>query len=147
MDNNTYTQAPKQPSNLNILELIAVICSGVGTLLSILGTILTCSCSANKTFDVTRVAMSSSKYVMSAVFILTIFGVIIAIAGVVLAIITLKQKKASKLSYIAIAVGIFGVLYGLIPTFTICGYNCSLDNAYEDMMAERATVNLQNLIK
>ena len=47
----------------------------------------------------------------------------------------LKDKnatvKAGKLSYLAIAIGGFAVVYALLPVFTICGYNCSLENAQE----------------
>ena len=42
--------------------------------------------------------------------------------------------KAGKMSYVAIAVGIFGVMYGILPVLTICGYNCSLDSSMSDAM-------------
>lgn len=159
MDNNfnqqpqgqpVYQQVPKQPGKLNMLELIALICSAVGAVMAILGTIFTCSCSASKTFDLERES-SDSTYVISAVFIVTIIGVVIAIAGVVLAIVALKQNnaaaKAGKLSYIAAAVGVFAILYGLIPTFTICGYNCALDSATEEMQEEMETMSYSDFLK
>ena len=158
MDNNfnqqpqvqpVYQQAPKQPAKFNMLELVALICSAVGAVMAILGTIFTCTCSASKTFDLER--ESDSKYVMSAVFIVTIIGVVIAIAGVVLAIVALKQSnaaaKAGKLSYIAAAVGLFAILYGLIPTITICGYNCSLDSAAESMQEEMKTMSYSDFFE
>ena len=53
--NNAYAQnqyqAPKKPSNNNMLELIGLICSGVGMLLVFIGTILTCTCSASASAD------------------------------------------------------------------------------------------------
>ena len=123
-----YQQAPKKPMNMK--ELLAFICSVAGAFFAILGATLTCSCSASKT-------AKADEYTLSAVFIVAIFAAMAAAAGVVLAIMALKEKdaavKAGKLSYIAIAVGVFGVLYALIPTITICGYNCSLQSNYEDL--------------
>lgn len=130
--NNVFGQSPvqKAPANFNIIELIATACAGVGLLMVILGTIFTCTCSAKKTFET-----SSDGHGLSAVFIVTIFGVIFALASVVLAVIAIKQKdaavKAGKLSQISFVVGCFATLVGLLPLFTICGYNCSLNNAAE----------------
>lgn len=131
-------QAPKQPSNLNIVELVALICSGVGLIMAVIGTLCYCSCSASATFE-----SGSDGYTNSAVMIVAILGVIIAIVGVVLAILAINKKdapvKAGKLSYVAVAVGIFAILYGIIPTITICGYNCSLESAMESVVEEKAT--------
>ncbi len=124
-------QAPRQPLSFNLLELIGIILAGVGMLMVFLGTIFTCSCSAKKSmenFDI--------KYSTSAIFILTLFGILIAAAGVVLAILALKDQKspnkAGKIAKVAVALGVFAMIYGILPTVTICGYNCSLNNAAED---------------
>lgn len=135
MDNNfnqqpVYQQAPKQPSNTNMMALIALACSAFGAFMAILGATLTCSCSAGKSFE-----KGSEGYSLSAVFIVAILGAIIAIAGVVLGIVASKQGE-TKLSMVAIILGIFATMYALIPTFTICGYNCSLQNAAEDMSSQ-----------
>ena len=53
----------------------------------------------------------------------------------------IEYIKAGKLSYIAAAVGLFAILYGLIPTITICGYNCSLQNARENYTEEMNTMD------
>ena len=120
--------APKKP--MNTKELIAFICSAAGAFFAILGATLTCSCSASKSMG-----EGSKGYSLSAVFIVAIFAAFAAAAGVVLAIMALKQKnaavKAGKIAYIAIAVGAFGVIYGILPMLTICGYNCSLDSQYQ----------------
>ena len=125
-----YQQAPKQPSNINIMELVALICSAVGLFMSVLGTLLYCSCSADATFE-----SGSTGYTNSAVMIVAILGVLIAVAGVVCAIIIIKKEgeKAGKMAYIAAAVGVFAIIYGIIPTLTICGYNCSLNSAKDEM--------------
>lgn len=135
--NNAYAQnqyqAPKKPSNNNMLELIGLICSGVGMLLVFIGTILTCTCSASASAD-------KGTFSTSPIFILTIFGIIAAIVGVVFAIMTIKEKKsvanAGKLTIVAAVVGIFAIIYGILPTVTVCGYNCSLTNAAEDAAKE-----------
>ena len=150
-----YQQAPKKPSNINIKELLALICSGVGTLLAVLGSIFTCSCSASKTYDADNMVNnvlgslnsllggSSSGTLIdhstSAVMIMALIGAVIAAVGVVFGILAIKDKnatvKAGKMSYIAIAVGVFGFMYGVLPVLTICGYNCSLDSSAEDVLS------------
>lgn len=128
-----YQPAPKKP--MNMMELIGFICSAVAAIMAILGSTFTCTCSASKTAKAT-----SGVYVLSAVFILSIFAAIIAAGGIVCAILALKQKdaavKAGKLAYIAIALGAFAIIYALIPTITVCGYNCSLESAYTDFLAD-----------
>lgn len=132
--------APKQPSNINTMELVALICSAVGLLMAVIGTLCYCSCSAKATF-----ASDSEGYTNSAVMIVAILGVIVAVVGVVFAILAIKKTdatvKAGKLSYVAAAVGVFAILYGIIPTITICGYNCSLQNARENYTEEMNTMD------
>ena len=132
-----YQAAPKKPMNLNMMELIALGCAGVAALLAVLGTTLTCACSASETFDGVKSALYL-EYKLSPVFILSIFAIIFAAGGIVCAILALKQKdaavKAGKLAYVAIAVGAFGVIYGILPMLTICGYNCSLDSNYKHLI-------------
>ncbi len=150
-----YAQAPKKPSNINTKELLALICSGVGVLLAVIGSIFTCSCSASKTYDAEAMvenmlgSLSSmlgggsvSNFIdhsTSAVMIVAIIGALIAATGVLFGILALKDKnatvKAGKMSYIAIAVGVFGFMYGVLPVLTICGYNCSLDSSMSDVMS------------
>ena len=87
--NNVFGQSPvqKAPANFNIIELIAIACAGVGLLMVVLGTIFTCTCSAKKAFEGT----SAGEHGLSAVFIVTIFGVIFALAAIVLAVIDRKS--------------------------------------------------------
>lgn len=135
--------AVKTPANFNLFELISIICSGVGMLMVFIGSILTCTCSAKK-------SVGSSSFTMSPIFVLTIFGILVAAAGVVLAILAIKDTKnpvkAGMLAKIAVALGAFAVLYGLIPMITVCGYNCSLNNAVEDYRTD-ALKELENLYK
>lgn len=138
-----YQQAPKKPSNINVMGLIALICSSVGLLMTVVGSILTCSCSASKSYDAEstiemKKLMIEGNHSMSLVMILAIVGAVIAIVGVVFGILAIKDKKstvkAGKMAYIAIAVGVFAVMYGILPVITICGYNCSLDANTIDQM-------------
>ena len=125
-----YGQPPyKAPLKINIMELIAIICAGVSLIMVILGTILTCTCSATKSQQIKYQA----GYVTSPVIALSICGVVVAIAAVVLGIMAIKNKnavvKAGKISQIAVVIGCSAILIGSIPAMTVCGYNCSLQNA------------------
>ena len=130
-----YQAAPKKPMNLNMMELIALICAGVSALLAVLGTTLTCACSASKS-----IGKGSSEYTLSPVFILSIFAIIIAAGGIVCAIIAMKQKdakvKAGKMASVAIAVSVFAFIFAFVPMTTICGYNCSLNNAKDEYIED-----------
>ena len=79
-----------------------------------------------------------SLHATSAVMLVALLGAIASAVGIVFAIKALKDKnaqvKAGKMAYIAVAVGVFGVLYGILPALTICGYNCSLNSNSMDMM-------------
>lgn len=137
-----YQQAPKQPSNKNMKEFIALILSGAGAFLAVLGSILTCSCSASKTYDTDDIFSSAMNILggdmhsTSAVMIVALLGAVVAAVGVVFGILAIKDKnatvKAGKMAYIAVAVGVFGVMYGILPVLTICGYNCSLNSSLND---------------
>ena len=131
-----YQPVPKAPKNMK--ELLAFILAASAALLAILGATFTCSCSASKTSDARFL-----KYSLSAIFILSIFAAIIAAAGAVCAIIALKQKdavvKAGKMSYIAIAACVFAIIYTLIPTITVCGYNCSMNNARTEFATDQVS--------
>ena len=139
-----YQQAPKQPSNKNMKEFIALICSGAGAFLAVLGSILTCSCSASKTYDTDDIVGSAMSILggdmhsTSAVMIVALLGAVVAAVGVVFGILAIKDKnatvKAGKMAYIAVAVGAFGVMYGILPVLTICGYNCSLNSSLKDSL-------------
>ncbi len=156
-----YQQAPKKPSNTNTKELLALILSGVGALMAVIGSILTCSCSASKTYDAENMmgsVMGSLGTILggsaemdihstSAVMIVALIGAIVAAVGVVFGVLAIKDKnatvKAGKMAYIAMAVGVFGLMYGLLPVLTICGYNCSLDSNYNDALSNQLG-NLSN---
>lgn len=129
-------QQPSQPPKMNVLELISVILSGVGLLLAILGTTFMCTCSAAETWNWKR-SGAKNLFVSHPIMVLAIIGGLMAIAGVVLAIMALKQKnapvKAGKLAWIAAAVGVFATFYAFLPTLTICGYNCALESEMDGM--------------
>ena len=131
-----YQAAPKKP--MNVMELVALICAGVSVVLAILGSTLTCACSASSTFDKDE-TMAVLRYKLSPVFILSIFAILVAIGGVICGILAIKgaKEKASKLAIVAIAVSVFAFLYAFIPMVTVCGYNCSLNGEYENYLKER----------
>lgn len=130
MNGNPFgMQQPPQPPKFNVLELVSIICAGVGFLMVFLGTIFTCTCSAAKWGD-------TDKFGLSPIFILTIFGIMASAAGIVIAIMALKKTdapvKADKIAKIAIVIGAAAVVFGILPLVTICGYNCSLNGAEGD---------------
>lgn len=72
---------------------------------------------------------------MSLLFIGTIIGLIITIAGIVLAILGMeKETSLFKVTIITLAVGAFAVFYGLISTMTVCSYNCSLNKGFKSKL-------------
>ena len=79
-----YQPAPKKPSNINTMELLALILSSVGAFMAILGSIMTCSCSASKTMTITNIMKNSSDgkiHSASAVLWVAIIGAFVAAAG------------------------------------------------------------------
>ena len=138
-----YQAAPKKPSNINLMEIIALLASGLGAFMALLGSILTCSCSASEAWEYPETFKQVLKkdysiHTLDLVVIFAIFGALISAAGIACAILSLKKKdaavKAGKLAYVALAVGAFGVIYGILPMLTICGYNCSLNSNFKDYM-------------
>lgn len=131
--------APKKPVNLS-LGLISLICGAVSLFMAVLGSIFACTCSASKSYDAVKMAERMLKgknvYSTSAVIVVCIIAALIAIAAVVLAIKALKQDATDKMAKVALALGAFSVLYAVLPMLTVCGYNCSLSNKYEDAMGK-----------
>lgn len=163
MDNNFNQQPVAQAAaKKSSTALIALICSAVGMVTAVIGSILTCSCSASKSFDVDKMFESSmgalgsllgggsdvalDTYATSLVWIVAVLGAIISIVGVVFGIMALKKDGASKkMALIAIAVGAFGAFYGILPVLTICGYNCSLNGEMADVASNELGNSLQGL--
>lgn len=127
--------APKKPMNVS-LGLIAMICSAASLVMAVIGSIFACTCSASKSYDAVKMAermlKSNNIYSTSAVIIVNIIAALIAVAAVVLAIVALKKDSSDKMAKVAAALGAFALLYAVLPMLTVCGYNCSLSNAYKD---------------
>lgn len=127
--------APKKPMNVS-LGLIALICSAASLVMAVIGSIFACTCSASKSYDAVKMAermlKSNNIYSTSAVIIVNIIAALIAVAAVVLAIVALKKDSSDKMAKVAAALGAFALLYAVLPMLTVCGYNCSLSNAYKD---------------
>lgn len=147
MNANPFGQqpAPKKAPNAKLFELISIICSGVGFLMVFFGTIFTCTCSAKRPFEV----KTAGEFGLSPIFILTIFGIVIAVAGIVLAIMAMKSKdteaKAGKLSMASAIIGVAAAVFGILPLVTICGYNCSLNGQAEDSSEKSASDYMDDL--
>lgn len=131
MQNMGYSK-PKKP--LDVWGLVAIITGSISFIFAILGTTLTCACSASKTYSKKNFTLTD-KYVidhqMSAVFILSIFAIIFAITSVVFAVIAIKKNRKSIMGITAAIIGLVSFIYAFIPMLTICSYNCSVESAIE----------------
>ena len=123
MDNNQFNQFGSKPmSTKKIFEYAGLGCSGLGCFLTIIFSIITCSRSP-------KVSMSSDDFKLSNWIIGVIIAVLIAIAGLVLTILSLeKGQQISKLDMISIIVAAVAIIWTIIPNATFCGYNCVLNN-------------------
>ncbi len=123
MDNNNNKQ-----NKMSILGILALVSAAVSLILAILGTTLTCACSARKTWKKFSLRF---EHKMSLTWIISLFAIICAVAAVVLGIMALSQDRKNMMAMISLAVGVFSALYAFIPMVTICSYNCALDSQYE----------------
>lgn len=122
MDNNQFNQALTSDSTKKIFEYVGLGCSALGCLLTFIFSIVTCSRGGAVFFD-------KHKFKMSLWIIGVIIAVIIAIAGLVLTILSKeKGQKLSKLAMVSIILAVVAIIYAIIPNATICTYNCMLND-------------------
>ena len=123
MDNNQFY--PAKNSTKELFKWIGLGCSSFGCLLTVIFSIFTCSRGSEKLTD----AFSDDKLKMSLAIIGVIIGVLIAIAGLVLSILSIeKGEKINKIVMISVIVAVVAIVWGIIPNATICGYNCMINN-------------------
>ncbi|MBQ3544976.1 MAG: hypothetical protein IJA34_08335 [Lachnospiraceae bacterium] len=123
MDNNQFN--PVKKSTKDIFKWIGLGCSSLGCLLTVIFSIVTCSRGNAKLTD----AFSDDKLKMSLTIIGVIFGLLIAIAGLVFSILSIeKGEKINKIVMISVIVAVVAIVWGIIPNATICGYNCMINN-------------------
>lgn len=123
MDNNQFNSEPAASmSTKKIFEYVGLGCSCLGCLLTIIFSIVTCSRGGAVFWDEKEFGMS--KWIIGV-----IIAVIIAIAGLVLSILSMeKGQKMSKLVMVSIIVSVVAIIYAIIPNGTICSYNCILND-------------------
>lgn len=122
MDNNQFNQALTSASTKKIFEYVGLGCSALGCLLTFIFSIVTCSRGGAVFFD-------KQKFKMSLWIIGVIIAVIIAIAGLVLSILSKeKGQKLSKIAMVSIILAVVAIIYAIIPNATICTYNCMLND-------------------
>lgn len=140
MDNNQFNQFKQASPNgkKELFKWIGLGCSGFGFLLTFIFSIVTCSRAGVK-FE--QAIEEGEKIKVSLAIIGVIIGLLIAIAGVVLSILSIeKGSKIDKIVMVAIAVGAFAIVYAIFSNATICGYNCSL-NSNKELKAYRELVS------
>lgn len=138
MDNNQFNQFNQfnpQGSNGNkkIFSMIGLACSCFGFLLTLIFSIVTCSrgyAASCEKFMGKKIF--SFKLQLSLAIIGVVIGVLIAIAGIVLSILSIeKGTKISKIVIVSVAAGAFAIIYALFSNVTICSYNCSVNGNKE----------------
>lgn len=139
MDNNQFNQFnqsnPKGTAPMpakKMFEYIGLGCSCLGFLLTFIFTIVTCSRGAEVVKD--NMSKFKMEFGMSKWVIGVVIAVMIAIAGLVLSILS-KEKGAnlSKISMIAVIVASAAIVFAIFTNATICSYNCTMNNEIEDV--------------
>lgn len=135
MDNNQFNQFNPVKGNNSTKTLFSYIglgCSVLGTLLSIIFSIVTC---ARGRAAVEKRGTFKKPMVVSYAWIGILIGLIICIAGVVLLILSIERGvQMSKITMIGIIVACTGLVYGFLTLTTICSYTCSFNSSYLDEM-------------
>jgi|GEM_PF-1714884 len=144
-----------------ILMWVSLGVSCLGTVLAFVFSIIQCATSKNavkksveetleKMYDLDAYDYDSTKEVMrhlpnhymssSKLWIVVLIAVIIAIAGLVCAILSKeKEAKLSKVSTISVIVATFGIAYAMLTTTFVCAYTCSMDSAYNQMIEDQVS--------
>lgn len=116
-----------------LLSFIGLGCSCFGFLLTMIFSIVTCSRGdevVKKSFIKTIWSgdYKDAKFKMSLFIIGVIFGLLFAIAGIVLSILSMeKHSRMGAVVLVSLIVGGFAVVYGVMSNATICGYNCVIN--------------------
>ena len=119
--------------NKKLFSFIGLGCSCFGFLLTMLFSIITCSRGdevVKKTFvkRIWKGKYKDAKFGMSFALIGVIIGLLIAIAGIVLSILSMeKNAKMGAVVLVSLIVGGFAIVYGVLSNATICGYNCVIN--------------------
>ena len=124
MDNNQFY--PAKNSTKELFKWIGLGCSSLGCLLTVIFSIVTCSSGNAKLTDAIK---KDCDLKMSLAIIGVIIGALIAIAGLVLSILSIeKGTKINKIVMISVIVAVVAIIWAIIPNATICGYNCVINN-------------------
>lgn len=110
--------------NKDLLEKVGLICAGAGFAISFIFTIISCSKSASNSISV-------SGFKGSYLFIVVLVGMLVSIAGGVMAFMSKRGEDFSNMAKLTFLVVIVTLVFGIIPNITICAYNNSLNNASE----------------
>ncbi|MBQ3665716.1 MAG: hypothetical protein II919_06390 [Lachnospiraceae bacterium] len=119
-------------SNKKTFALIGLICSCAGAFLTLIFSIVTCARGreASKDSASLKKMLTMSNWIWGVVVAL-----IITIVGVVFLILSIERgAQMSKMTMIAILVGCFAILYGVVTNVTICSYNSCFNSKYEKEM-------------
>lgn len=156
-----YYGQMSQNNGSKIFEMMSLCIGVVAFLMAVIGSMLAVNLSAGKTFDwenlqseaisnITSIAKSVEslnagkiydslsevfEYETSLIIILPICGGVLACVSLIIGILAYK-KKNSKKSLAAIIISVTAFVIGIIPSFTVCVHNCSLNSQNEQIVED-----------
>ena len=126
MDNNQFY--PGKSSTKKLFQWLGFGLSCGGCFLTILFSIITCSRGG-------KIFRKEGELKLSLFIIGVVIGVLIAIAGLVLSILSLEKgarlADMSKITMVAMIVACVAIIWAIIPNATICGYNCVVNDLFD----------------
>lgn len=123
------SQVESFTKNKELLEKVGLICACAGFLVSFIFTIVSCSKSASN-------SISTVGFKGSYLFLFVVAGMVISIAGGVMAFMSKRGEDFGMMAKITFLVVIVTLIFAIIPNVTICAYNNSLNNAMEKSLKD-----------
>lgn len=130
--------------NKELLGKVGLICACAGFAISFIFTFISCSKSASNSVSIKNISKMSSLNQLSGVgsfrgsyfFIIVVIGMVLAIAGGVMAFMSKQGEDFSMKAKLTFLVVIVTMIFAIIPNVTICAYNNSLNNATEEAIED-----------
>ncbi|SEQ02767.1 hypothetical protein SAMN02910289_01133 [Lachnospiraceae bacterium RM5] len=108
-----------------LLGYIGLGCNALATILALIFSSVTCSRSAGSAFR--DIDADDAKFKLSLACIVCFIAAAIAVAGLVLTILSAEKGQAlGVVATISLCLGIFALFYSIVPVITSCSYGCIL---------------------
>lgn len=124
--------------NKELMGNVGLICACIGFAVSFIFTFISCSKSASNSISIKNISKMSGvgNFRGSYLFIVVVIGMILAIAGGVMAFMSKQGEDFGMKAKLTFLVVIVTMVFAIIPNATICAYNNSLNNATEDAIGD-----------